>query len=498
MIRHHTARATEPSRTVFGNGRPSTAAWRRALVAGAVSEALRSPGAPLDAETRAVMEPRFGHDLSGVRVHTDRFASALSHSLGARALTIGADMFFGAGDFAPRSSPGRSLLAHELTHVVQQRAAGSEGAPAVGEPGDRSEREAERVEQGRTRPEPGESPHAPDGALIQRRLVAFGRLPDVNALLGLLGPRAGLTLRLNVADNQVRIDAVSPAAPPSPALRAQLTTIINHATQHAEVIIGRDQPEVMVGAFPQPSDLTVTKVQQIDIDDILQIEAGAPGNGVGKAMHEIQENFTAHAAVPAAGTDLFHAAHETAIAAESAVTAQLVGPGRRVAEVTVPTGPGQERHIQDFENYYLVYRTSTGPAATQGVSVTSSARRPKVTISSRTIDSFATGSLGAPLAGAAVPPAGAAVVAAAVADVTADPTATVRVDGFADDNEFLGPITSAQRAERVRTSLVAAGVERGRIHAEGHGGTAFVVANDSAAHRALNRRVVITVTRPGP
>lgn len=445
-----------------------------------VAATLRQAGRPLDAATRSFFEPRFGADFSAVRIHTDSSAAASARNIHALAYTVGRDVVFNTGQYAPHSNSGKRLLAHELTHVLQQ--AGTDGEVL-----------GRSHEKRRLRP----IPQNRLARVIQRRLVMFGTLPDVNGMLGLLGPRAGLTLNLRVANNQVQIAAVLPAAPPSPALRGQLTTIINHATQHAEVIVARGQPGVMVGAFPQPSDLTVTRVQQIDLDDILQIEAGAPGNGVAKAAHEIQENFVAHATAPVPGTDLFAGAHNAAIAAESAVSAELVGPGRRVATVSVNVGPGQDRMIQDFENYYLVYRTQL-TASTQDVAITSARRRSKVVVSARTIDNFPTGSILAPLGGATVPAAGAATVALAAADVAATPTATVRVEGFADDSEFSAGPTSTFRATGVQAQLVAAGVAGGRIHAEGRGGVNFVAANDTNAHRSLNRRVVITVTRPGP
>ena len=90
------------------------------------------------------------------------------------------------------------------------------------------------------------------------------------------------------------------------------------------------------------------------------------------------------------------------------------------------------------------------------------------------------------------------MVALAVADINANPAATVRVEGFADDSELLGGLTSTGRAIEVESLLIAAGVARTRIHAVGRGRTNFAFANDTPAHRALNRRVVITVTRPGP
>jgi hypothetical protein len=82
-----------------------------------------SPGRPLDAETRASMDARFGHDFTKVRVHDDAEAAASAHDIGARAYTVGDDIVFGAGGFAPHTPDGQRLLAHELTHVVQQTSA---------------------------------------------------------------------------------------------------------------------------------------------------------------------------------------------------------------------------------------------------------------------------------------------------------------------------------------------------------------------------------------
>jgi hypothetical protein len=86
-----------------------------------VHHALRSPGRPLDAETRAHFEPRFGHDFSRVRIHSDASAAASARSVDARAYTFGSDIVFAAGEFSPGTSAGQRLLAHELAHTVQQR-----------------------------------------------------------------------------------------------------------------------------------------------------------------------------------------------------------------------------------------------------------------------------------------------------------------------------------------------------------------------------------------
>ena len=86
-----------------------------------VLQALHSPGRPLDAKTRLFMESRFVHDFSGVRVHTDAQAAESAHTINALAYTVGQDLVFGQGRYAPGTQEGRRLLAHELTHVVQQR-----------------------------------------------------------------------------------------------------------------------------------------------------------------------------------------------------------------------------------------------------------------------------------------------------------------------------------------------------------------------------------------
>lgn len=85
-----------------------------------VYDVLRSPGQPLDPSTRESMEPRFGHDFSQVRVHFDGRATESANAVNAMAYTVGKHVVFNAGRYAPRKNEGRKLLAHELTHVVQQ------------------------------------------------------------------------------------------------------------------------------------------------------------------------------------------------------------------------------------------------------------------------------------------------------------------------------------------------------------------------------------------
>jgi hypothetical protein len=106
-----------------------------------VHEVLRSPGQPLDPATRAFMEPRFGHDFSNVRVHTDTEAAESAQAMNALAYTVGNQIAFGTRRYAPGSLEGRKLLAHELTHTVQQIRAGAHAA-SLSEPS--AEQQAER------------------------------------------------------------------------------------------------------------------------------------------------------------------------------------------------------------------------------------------------------------------------------------------------------------------------------------------------------------------
>jgi hypothetical protein len=104
-----------------------------------VGHTLARPGEPLSVPLRHDMEQRFGHDFSRVRLHYDPQAMRSASEVNARAYTVGHDIVFGAGQFAPTTLHGRRLLAHELTHVVQQ----TNGNRLSAEPGAAHEREAD-------------------------------------------------------------------------------------------------------------------------------------------------------------------------------------------------------------------------------------------------------------------------------------------------------------------------------------------------------------------
>ncbi|MFE4590785.1 eCIS core domain-containing protein [Streptomyces laurentii] len=104
-------------------------------------------GQPLDTDTRGDMEARMGADFSDVRIHTDTAADASAKGIGAHAYTVGNNVVFQRDAYDPASSQGRTTLAHELTHVIQQRSGPVDGTEAPGgirvsDPSDRFEREA--------------------------------------------------------------------------------------------------------------------------------------------------------------------------------------------------------------------------------------------------------------------------------------------------------------------------------------------------------------------
>lgn len=123
---------------------------------GALLEEDRSPvhdvvnsggGSPLAPDVREEMQGRLGHDFGDVRVHTDSSAHDSAKAVNAHAYTVGSSVVFQRDKYDPASTDGKTMLAHELTHVVQQRSGAVEGTPAAGgikisDPSDRFEREA--------------------------------------------------------------------------------------------------------------------------------------------------------------------------------------------------------------------------------------------------------------------------------------------------------------------------------------------------------------------
>ena len=119
---------------VSREGTPAGSKAADSVAPNLVHDMVKKSGQPLDAGTREYFEPRIGHDLSGVRVHADASAAQSAQSIQANAYTSGHSIVFSDGKYAPETHDGKRLLAHELTHVVQQAGAKDESvAPAANE-----------------------------------------------------------------------------------------------------------------------------------------------------------------------------------------------------------------------------------------------------------------------------------------------------------------------------------------------------------------------------
>lgn len=153
-----------------------------------VHDVLRSSGQPLDPQTRAFMEPRFGHSFSQVRVHTDARAAESARTVDAAAYTVGHNVVFDAGQYAPATVEGRKLLAHELIHVMQQ-GAGTALVPdnlSISAPGDADEREADKIADSLS---PGAGPAPATAAPLPSAATNQQNGPGPQSLQRLIPPR---------------------------------------------------------------------------------------------------------------------------------------------------------------------------------------------------------------------------------------------------------------------------------------------------------------------
>lgn len=149
-----------------------------------VHNVLRAPGQPLDKQSRTFYEPIFGYDFSRVRIHTNHEAAQSARSVNAVAYTVGHHVVFDSGRYEPRTHIGRQLIAHELTHVVQQSTAESScRSLSIGRPGDQYEQQADQI--AASIANPTDSDHAsqrntikpaisPRGLTVLRRKIPTG------------------------------------------------------------------------------------------------------------------------------------------------------------------------------------------------------------------------------------------------------------------------------------------------------------------------------------
>ncbi len=431
--------------------------------------ALRSPGESMDASTRAYFEPRFGHDFSRVRVHVGAAAERSALDVNAQAYTVGSDIVFGAGRFAPGTLEGRRLLAHELTHVMQQSGIHLTGA---------------NKNKGNPTVLSSAGPH-----LQRKLLVTTDSDPKrIRAMFDLLEPTSGLTLAYDRKSKEVSITAsrtlalpvpstasgpnttlpsLARGTPSSPTLAVRLEEIIEDPQQDAELRLGGPQPGVSFGEFPTSGPL----IQVIDIDDLVRLDAGAPGSGVATLFHEIVENYRAHAS-DQPGLDISHAA---GLEAEGRVASELVLPGERVAEAVVDKGKGVIRWIRDYEQYFLVY--DRGPPDNRVLNAWQASR---VNVGIFMVDGFAPGS-------DAVPKGAQSQIDAVANAMRLSPAATVRIDCGGGDRHL-----ALRRAQRLQDAILDSGKSRNLFGFDLRGALNFNLVDTGLPEE----RVAITVDQP--
>ena len=209
-----------------------------------VRSGTSSGGSALDRKAQNEMSARFGHDFSQVRIHTDARAEGAAAAMGANAYTLGSDIVFGPGKYQPGSSDGDRLLAHELTHVVQQSQSGGGDWGRTSHRGDASEREADslafQVMMGQS-----VSVRAAPGAAVARDELPEGGAPIAGALPPNINP---------FGPTELPPPAVDPVGPTQFPMGDPLNPIIPKAPPVPNI------PEPPPGGFPQlpPSPATPT------------------------------------------------------------------------------------------------------------------------------------------------------------------------------------------------------------------------------------------------
>ncbi|WP_437993244.1 eCIS core domain-containing protein [Sorangium sp. So ce145] len=248
-----------------------------------VQEVLRSPGQPLDAATRAFMEPRFGHDFSSVRVHADARAAESAAAIDALAYTAGSNIVLGKGQFRPDTRHGRSLLAHELAHVVQQSRAPrgvSLDWREVGPKHTAAEREADHVAGSLL--DSGRAPQLTGGSAAQIQRSSLdehdhterGRTPHYTLKLRLeLDAGSDFAARLRQESGAPLIESEVSAA-----LNNEVFTIWNH---HG-TMLQLDYLETVIferSRFPKVEAAYNTAMKNIGTEDFAKQKAALPTEG---------------------------------------------------------------------------------------------------------------------------------------------------------------------------------------------------------------------------
>ncbi|MCI0337075.1 MAG: DUF4157 domain-containing protein [Acidobacteria bacterium] len=293
-------------------------------------DSLRGGGQPLPQSARAYFEPRFGHDFSDVRVHTTGRAEEAARQVNAQAFTIGRDIVFGVGRYNPETQTGRQLLAHELTHVVQQS-------------------QASMPNQIMRKP-PTSPPQWPSGGI-----QVIGT--DKNDLVNILTTCTGVSMSLDkqgmlTIEKDKSKSAKGGSAAAIEALRQQV------GNKKFGIIIDTDPAAeaVAVGAFSHD----YPGYQSIDVANVrlMAKASGASGgfDACSAVLHEMTEAAAGRAAAIGGklkGDDLFKAAHSKGVAVEEKIRTEAGLPLRSEKQ------GGTQLLASEIPNKQLLFLEST-------------------------------------------------------------------------------------------------------------------------------------------
>lgn len=350
-----------------------------------VAGALQSPGQSLDPTVRAQMEARLGRDLRDVRLHTDLPAAESARKLDSRAYTLGQDIVFGPGQYAPQTARGRRLLAHELIHTLQTGQQSGPSRPVqVSRPGDAAEREAAGSAAATMSGQAVQVSQAGGPATIYRSVIAE-LLDSLDGGLWIDGPYADITVDLLIEltgldlyrdrDGQVFTNPRQPRK--KKGTSATAARLIQEIVANGNIRVVVNAPDLisggLIGAFDVPSG---TGRQQVDIPDI-EAAAQSPGIHAGAALfHEISEAYfgrlvAREPALQPPGKSLYEVAHPMALEAENRVRRELGLPAREHDEfplIQLPpdiTGSSipYAISIEVFETHFQVSLLSQDPAS---------------------------------------------------------------------------------------------------------------------------------------
>jgi outer membrane protein OmpA-like peptidoglycan-associated protein len=467
-VKHRAALMPEPLRQASelrrdltaSRGLRAPASLRARLPSRPLGE-LRAAGSDFGSSERAADRlagsdpsgPALGTDFSELTLHADAAAQRAAALLRAHAFTVGDHVFLGASLGSARDA----VLRHEAAHVLEQRARGE--------------------------------------VRLQPKLIASGDPAEIERFMALAEPAMGEDLEHDPATGEINAVGSLQAGAASPAFGALVRRIITDPDDNAELSFGRGQPRVLIGAFPDPGDMTgANTAQRIDLDDVEAVEADAPGNGLAALTHEIAENYAAHRNVKTMGgalakVDQFRPAHAEAEDVQSNVAEDSYATGRRVASAKTPEDRSLRHRVAvDFEHYYVVLEVLRVGTDLRVDAAHQAERVNELTI---VVDGFASSS-------AALPASAAAALVPVGPRMRQRPLATVRIEGFTDSQggEAVNQRLSRDRAEAVRAALATNGIDEERMSAVGRGASAFAAPNDTEADRLRNRRAVVRVDRP--